>query len=343
MTVVNTVPPTISGTPRLGQTLHSSPGSWTFDLDELVYAYQWERCDSLGASCVDIAGANGSNYVLTSADVGSTIRVEVTGTEVAAPDLGAYFVSDWNDGLIGYIPGQFDDGYPWATIFSYTPPTFLDVGLFGGSPVSSSPEGRVAVVANPFGSGNVLKCEIRDSDPFPSSLAKAELGSVEQATFDGGTFVIGAEIWITMELYFGSDFGCAFGGTNPFTTIADLHTASGSGIPTLGLGGYSTTNIQMHAGVQGQIQRFDFIPLISANRNRKVSVALGAKISPSGWVEGWVDGVNIVPRRNLAMCAADESGPYWKQGLYSQSDASWPGGRSVIYHGATRMYTSRPF
>lgn len=81
MTVVNVTPPVISGTAQQGRTLSSSNGTWTFDLDYLTYAYQWERCDVAGASCVDIAGAINSTYQVAAADYGHTLRVRVTATE----------------------------------------------------------------------------------------------------------------------------------------------------------------------------------------------------------------------------------------------------------------------
>ena len=52
----------------------------------MSYAYQWRRCDAAGANCVDIAGATGSTYDLTAADVGSTIRVIVTATNAGGSD-----------------------------------------------------------------------------------------------------------------------------------------------------------------------------------------------------------------------------------------------------------------
>jgi hypothetical protein len=85
MTVTNTVPPSISGTARQGHGLMTTDGTWTFDEDYLSYEYQWLRCDVAGANCVSIAGATNSNYLLTAADVGSTIRSEVTATEHVAP------------------------------------------------------------------------------------------------------------------------------------------------------------------------------------------------------------------------------------------------------------------
>jgi len=78
----NTSPPSISGSAQDGQTLSASAGSWSGD-QPIGFAYQWRRCDSGGGSCADINGAGGQTYTLTSADVGSTIRVAVTGSNGA--------------------------------------------------------------------------------------------------------------------------------------------------------------------------------------------------------------------------------------------------------------------
>src|SRR5262245_19279025 len=81
MTVVNTVLPTLSGTARVGSTLTTTNGSWTFDLDYLSYDYEWLRCDAAGVNCSVISGQSGSSYLLRAADVGHTIRSRVTATE----------------------------------------------------------------------------------------------------------------------------------------------------------------------------------------------------------------------------------------------------------------------
>ncbi|MDP9308751.1 MAG: DNRLRE domain-containing protein [Actinomycetota bacterium] len=78
----NTSPPSVSGTAQDGQTLNASPGSWSGD-QPIGFTYQWRRCDGSGAGCADISGAGGQSYTLTSADVGSTIRVAVTGSNGA--------------------------------------------------------------------------------------------------------------------------------------------------------------------------------------------------------------------------------------------------------------------
>jgi hypothetical protein len=77
----NTSVPVLSGTAQVGQTLTTSAGSWS-GTTPIGYAYQWKRCDSSGVSCADVSGAASSSYALGSADVGYTMRVVVTGSNV---------------------------------------------------------------------------------------------------------------------------------------------------------------------------------------------------------------------------------------------------------------------
>jgi Glycosyl hydrolase family 26 len=79
---MNTTPPAITGTAMQGATLVGSPGDWT-GTAPIVYAYQWQRCDSAGEACVALAGANSETYTIGDADVGMTLRNVVTATNSA--------------------------------------------------------------------------------------------------------------------------------------------------------------------------------------------------------------------------------------------------------------------
>jgi hypothetical protein len=73
----NTAAPTISGSTVQGQVLTAATGSWT-GTPAPTFTYIWQRC--IAGVCSAISGATGATYTLTSADVGATIDVIVTGT-----------------------------------------------------------------------------------------------------------------------------------------------------------------------------------------------------------------------------------------------------------------------
>ena len=75
----NTALPSLSGTAQAGQSLTTTSGSWS-GTTPMTYAYQWQRCNSAGASCAAIAGAAAASYALVSADVGFTVRAQATAT-----------------------------------------------------------------------------------------------------------------------------------------------------------------------------------------------------------------------------------------------------------------------
>lgn len=73
---VNTALPAITGTPRVGQVLSGSTGTWT-GTPTPTYTRQWLRNGTA------ISGATGANYTLVSADAGATISLRVTATNSA--------------------------------------------------------------------------------------------------------------------------------------------------------------------------------------------------------------------------------------------------------------------
>ncbi|MBC9784636.1 tandem-95 repeat protein [Heliobacterium chlorum] len=80
---VNTAEPTISGEPKVGQTLSVNNGTWNDDLDinpgQISYTYQWQRAANAdGSDAIDIAGATGASYSPDTADSNRYIRVKVT-------------------------------------------------------------------------------------------------------------------------------------------------------------------------------------------------------------------------------------------------------------------------
>jgi subtilisin family serine protease len=66
--------PSVSGPAKLGGSLTAAPGDWSPAGAD--FAYAWQR------DGVDIAGATGSTYTLGAADVGRTVRVRVTASNV---------------------------------------------------------------------------------------------------------------------------------------------------------------------------------------------------------------------------------------------------------------------
>lgn len=85
----NAAPPSIAGEPAAGETLTGSHGSWTDS--PTSYADTWEDCDASGRNCVN-TGFTGLRYLLSSSDVGHTIVLSETATNLvgtSAPALSA--------------------------------------------------------------------------------------------------------------------------------------------------------------------------------------------------------------------------------------------------------------
>jgi hypothetical protein len=71
--------PSISGTAELGEELGAEPGIWSGS-GPVSYSYQWERCNASGSECTSIEGADEQAYAIAGADLGATLRVDVTVT-----------------------------------------------------------------------------------------------------------------------------------------------------------------------------------------------------------------------------------------------------------------------
>ena len=132
---VNTIAPSVSGDPLVGQTLNASPGFWS-GYPSLTFAIEWQRCEADSTGCVTIEGETGTSYVTTGGDVGKRIRAVVTGTNsvgsatansnqtepVAGPPVAAIPAAVFGSATVGLEltadPGEWS-GYP-APSFSYS-------------------------------------------------------------------------------------------------------------------------------------------------------------------------------------------------------------------------------
>ena len=72
---VNVSPPTITGTAQQGSNLTAENGTW--QNNPTAFEYQWQRCNTSGASCTNVVNATAKTYRLTGSDVGRTLRVRV--------------------------------------------------------------------------------------------------------------------------------------------------------------------------------------------------------------------------------------------------------------------------
>src|SRR4051794_28171164 len=84
---INRVPPTVSGSTQLGDTLTASPGEWSGDAP-MKFSYGWFR--STDGDFLPIPGAHGPTYTITKDDATSSrgrkvlLTVEVTATNAVA-------------------------------------------------------------------------------------------------------------------------------------------------------------------------------------------------------------------------------------------------------------------
>ena len=93
--IVSAIKPRLTGTPPItgqlivDQILSVDTGIWQGSTP-ITYAYEWRRCDPVGtlASCVAIPGANTNTYIPKVADIGFSLRVYLTATNVAGSGSG---------------------------------------------------------------------------------------------------------------------------------------------------------------------------------------------------------------------------------------------------------------
>jgi len=77
--LVNTTPPSITGTPRVGETLTADPGAWTPRISDSTFEYQWF------AGGTAIEGADSKTFTPRSNEFGDPITVRITADRGRGP------------------------------------------------------------------------------------------------------------------------------------------------------------------------------------------------------------------------------------------------------------------
>jgi hypothetical protein len=90
--------PTVVGMPTEGARLRASQGSWRGS-GKIRVAYQWYRCDTMGAHCTILLGATRRTRTLGTHDVGHSIGLQVRATDSKGSTTTAYA------GLVGPVSG----------------------------------------------------------------------------------------------------------------------------------------------------------------------------------------------------------------------------------------------
>jgi Ca2+-binding RTX toxin-like protein len=90
---VNVVPPSITGTTRVGLLVTAAPGSWT-GTPTPTFTYTWQRCNSDGTGCANIPGATSSSYTIVAADAGKKLQVSVRATNTAGTSTVTALATD---------------------------------------------------------------------------------------------------------------------------------------------------------------------------------------------------------------------------------------------------------
>lgn len=105
-----TAPPGISGSPVQGNRLTGRTGTWT-GYPAPTFSYEWKRCNATGGSCKAISGATATTYLVSGADIGSTLRFSVqavnrSGTVVANSAATRRVTSNATVSITGIAKGK---------------------------------------------------------------------------------------------------------------------------------------------------------------------------------------------------------------------------------------------
>src|SRR6476620_4618523 len=289
----NTSPPTITGKAQQGLTLNAGPGTWS-GTQPINYAYQWQRCDASGANCGPIAGATATTYTGTSTDVGSTLEVTVSASNMAGsatassaptavvvsgfgppPGLLALWHMDETSGTTMFDSVGTHNGTLHSTQIGLSGFTGTAVGCNGSSSYVNVP---TAADLNPGSANITITIHLKTSGTPPSPPADWDVIRKGLYTTTGGEF--------KMEFQQSGQASCGFKGSAGYAELV-------AG-PSINNGQWHTvscvkTSTAIQVVVDGQI--FSKTANVGAIANT-ADVVIGARPG-SDWYQGQLDEASI--------------------------------------------------
>jgi hypothetical protein len=185
--------PAISGSAVAGQTLIGSTGTWNGT--PTSYSYQWYYCDSAGANCSAIGGANSSTYTPVTDDVGGRDKVRVTATNSTG--------STWADSSPTAV---VQTASTTSSTSSTTGALYYSQSFDGGGwacPLCSvDSSGGTATVAM---AGQQLDLTVSSSTGGPNASSNAASLSVCNCNPQSWTGGEGRDVWYGIKVFFPSN------------------------------------------------------------------------------------------------------------------------------------------
>ena len=303
--------------------LTATAGAWSNEPSS--YAYQWERCNSGGSECSTISGQTGTSYQEGSADVGHSLRVEVTATNAVGSGKATSAASAVVSGVRSFA---IDSGHSMEAI-SCSPGTTGSSGLC----LALATEHRAYVATDPEGG---------TGDWVKTPETSGESGGVYGASCASTSFCV-ATVWGQTNI--GSVSGTSvtwtdnganashFAGVSCTSTTFCAHIDSSSGVV------YTTkpTAVEAWTGASGDTlteekgTALSCAPGTTSTSGLCVDVGTGGGISaatdPAGtWTTSTVDGTNTITAVSCAstsFCAAVDNAGYLLTSTKPSEASSW--------------------
>lgn len=283
---VNTDPPDVLGTSKVGQVVEATTGAW--GNEPSAFAYRWQI--EAGAGWIDIVEADKKTFLITEKERGRKIRCRVTATNTGGPGVAESASVDvpflWRrqgGGLVA-VRRKFK---AHGLMIPEPAPLFVGQEVADYDRMEAAP-GAITKVPDPAGSGElVFKFTVNDDDVYPVTPTedpRAQLLSPD-------IIVEGAEFWLRAAFYLPADFPS---GLPPGGWWALMELAYG---PPYNEASPMPLTVKGNPGLIGwqrnETHNFDApwnMPLV---KEQWIETLIRGLYSEEGWVEMWVNGGRV--------------------------------------------------